>query len=225
MNRHQIISINKPKSLITEAYRNLKNNIQLYSLEKELKIIMVASAGPNEGRTLTAANLAVVMAESGKKTILIDCDQRKPNIHNFFGFSNEKGLSNILLGQMIFDEKEWVTNQNELYVIPSGPKTVNYAELLSLDKLNGFLHKLKEKFDYIIIDTPPITMVRDAEIISKYVDGCVYVVGIGEVDKKNVIQGKEMLDKVGVDIIGVVFNKTDLNSKRFFLNYYGRKNK
>ncbi|MBU3191235.1 CpsD/CapB family tyrosine-protein kinase [Clostridium bowmanii] len=225
MTKPQIISISKPKSLITEAYRNLKNNIQLSSLEKELKIIMIASAGSNEGRTLTASNLAVVMAESGKKTILIDCDQRKSNIHNLFGFSNEKGLSNILLGQMIFDEIEWVTNQNELYVIPSGPKTINYAELLSLDKLSSFLHKLKEKFDYIIIDTPPLTMVRDAQIISKYVDGCVYVVGVGEVDKKNAIQGKEILDKVSANILGVVFNKTDLNSKRFFLNYYGRKNK
>jgi len=225
MSLPKIISIIKPKSPVTEAYRNLKNNIQLSSLEKELQIIMIASAGVNEGRTITASNLAAVMAESGKKTILIDCDQRKPNIHNIFAFSNEKGLSNILLGQINFDEKEWITNQNNLYVIPSGPKTANYADLLSADKLNSFLHKLKEKFDYIIIDTPPTTMVGDAQIISKYIDGCVYVVGAGEVDKKIVVQGKENLEKVGTNILGVVFNKTDLNSKKFFQDYYGKDRK
>lgn len=225
MSLPKIISINKPKSLITEAYRNIKNNIQLLSVGKELKIIMIASAGSNEGRTLSAANIAVVMAESGKKTILIDCDQRKPSVHKLFGRSNEKGLSNILLGQIDFEEIDWATNQKNLYVISSGTKTENYAELLSFNKLNSFLQILKEKFDYIIIDTPPITMVGDAQIISKYTDGCVYVVGAGEIEKKIVIQGKEILENVGANILGVLFNKTDLNSKRFFRNYYGKENK
>ncbi|MBZ9687735.1 CpsD/CapB family tyrosine-protein kinase [Clostridium estertheticum] len=225
MDLGKVISIKNPKSPISEAYRNLKNNVQLLSLEKELKIIMIASAGSNEGRTITASNLAAVMAESGKKTILIDCDSRKPNLHNMFGVSNESGLSNILLGQVKFDEAEWVTKQENMYVLTAGIKTINQAELLSSDKLNKFLQGLKESFDYIIIDTPPVTLAGDAKIISKYADACVYVVGIGEVDKKVVMKGKEILDSVGATFLGVVFNKTDLNTKRFFKNYYGKVNK
>lgn len=213
MNLSKKIGAYRHRSKSTEDYRILKNNIQLLSVDNNVQIIMVASSGAREGRSIIASNLAKTLADSEKKTILLDCDNRNPNIHKIFRIPNEKGLTNILMGEVKFEETNYETKQKNLYVITLGDKTLNYAELLSTSRLNAFLQKLKESFDYIIIDTPPVTLIDDAQVISKYTDACIFVVAAHKIDRKSVVLGKESLEKAGANIIGVVFNRT--HNKRF----------
>lgn len=209
-NISKVIIPYKPRSRRAKEYRILKTNIQLLSIDSKVQAIMVASAGRQEGRSVIASNLAMTLADSGKKTILLDCDYKNPSICNILGILNEKGLSDILMDKIKYCEKDYITMQENLYVITSGSKTANYEELLSSSKLNKFILMLKESFNYIIIDTPPVNLTVDAQVISKYTDGCVFVVAEHTIDRKSVILAKETLEKSGVNIIGVVFNKIDV---------------
>lgn len=191
------------------AFYELKANIQFASREQGSKIIMISSAEKNDGRSTTAAYLALALAESGKKTILIDCDLRNSNIHNMFGLENDKGLVDFLSGVIDFKDAVKATKQNNLAIVTSGAVTSNYAELLVSSKFNDFLEKLKEDFDYIIIDTPPITESSDAQALSKYADGSVLVVRDGQTERKTAIKAKDILKKANANIIGVFLNKTN----------------
>ena len=190
------------------AFYELKANIQFICGDSEKKVIMIASAEENEGRSTTAAYLSLVLAESGKKTILLDCDLKKSNIHNMFDLSNDKGLTNYLSGDIKFEAAVKTTKQNNLYILTSGTKTLNYAENFVSPDFNEFILSLKKDFDYIIIDTPPLTQSADAQAISKYADGSVIVVKSGQTERKNAAKAKEILQKANTNIIGVFLNQT-----------------
>ena len=193
----------------SKAFYELKANIQFLCKGKESKVIMIASAEKNEGRSTTAAYLSSVMAESGKKTVLVDCDLQNSNLHNIFNLSNDKGLVNFLAGDIKFEAAVKTTGQKNLSIVTSGAVSLNYAELLVSSKFNEFLGALKEEFDYIIIDTSPLTQGADAQSISKYADGCVLVVKYGHTERKMAIKAKEILEKANANIIGVFLNKTN----------------
>jgi len=190
------------------AFNELKTNIQFMSQGSESKVIMVASANRNEGRTTTAAYLSIVLAKSGEKTLLIDCDQKNSTIHNIFNIQNDKGLVDILSEEIKYEEGVKPTNEEHLFVLTAGSKSSNYAKLLSSPKFNGFIQSLKERFDYIIIDTPPVNEGADAQAISKCTDGCVLVVESGQTERKSVQKAKEILQNANANIIGVFLNKT-----------------
>lgn len=217
MKEAYLISINNPMNPISEAYRTLRTNIKFSSFDKEIKSLVITSSGPSEGKSTTACNLAIVMAQTGNKTILIDCDQRKPRLHKIFELSNECGLSNILADEVEFKDAVYKTQIENLEMLPSGTKPPNPAEILSSEKMNEFLQGLKERYDSIIIDTPPIVAVTDAQLLSTYVDGCVLVIASGQTDRNAAIKAKGLLDKVGAKILGVVLNKVDTSNK----GYYG----
>ncbi|KGK89561.1 CpsD/CapB family tyrosine-protein kinase [Clostridium sp. HMP27] len=224
MNESYLISIKNPMNPISEAYRTLRTNIKFSSFDKEIKSLVITSSGPNEGKSTTACNLAIVMAQTGSKTILIDCDQRKPSIHKVFGLSNECGLSNILADEVEFKDAVYKTQIENLEMLPSGTKPPNPSEILSSEKMKRFLQRLKEKYDSIIIDTPPIVAVTDAQLLSTYVDGCILVVASGQTDRGAAMKAKGLLDKVGAKILGVVLNKVDTSNKGYYgaryYNYY-----
>lgn len=215
-----LITIYDPKSPISESYRTLRTNIQFSSTDAEIQTIVVTSSGPGEGKSTTSSNLATVMAQSGKKTLLIDCDQRKPKLHKLFEISNEKGLSDYIVGEAKFDDVINCTEQEDLYLLTSGTRPPNPAELLASSRMKQFISMLKESFDYIILDTPPVMVVTDAQILAQYCDGCVLVVSSAEVDKQAAIKSKELLDKVNAKILGVVLNKLDTNNKGYYGYYY-----
>ncbi|MCB2293937.1 CpsD/CapB family tyrosine-protein kinase [Clostridium algoriphilum] len=214
---------------MSEAYRTLRTNIEFSSFDKKIKTILITSSGPGEGKTTTSSNLAIVMAQGGSKTLLIDCDQRKPSVHRVFGFSNANGLSNILVNENEVDinvsiQKTVVPN---LHVLSSGTRPPNPAELLGSEKMKNFIEELKKTYDYIILDTPPITLVTDAQILSQYTDGCLLVISAGEAERDAVIKAKGLLEKVNAKILGVVINKMDSKKKGYY-NYqyeYGEKGK
>jgi capsular exopolysaccharide synthesis family protein len=193
-----------------EEFNELKANIQFQSANKKSKVIMISSADKNEGRSTTAAYLSKAFAQSGKKTMLVDCDLRNSNIHNLFDLKNDdRGLVNFLSGDIKFEQVLKTTKQKNLSVVTSGSKSSNYAELLVSTKFNEFLEKLKEDFDYIILDTPPLTQGADAEAISKNAEACVLVIKDGQTERKTAIKAKDILEKANANIIGVCLNKTN----------------
>lgn len=215
-----LISVNDPKSPIAESYRTLRTNIQFSSFDEKIQSIVVTSSGPGEGKSTTSSNFAIVTAQGGKKTLLVDCDQRKPKLHKLFGFSNEIGISNLLVGEADFAQAVKKTEIENLYVLTAGTRPPNPAELLASSKMQQFLKELKSEFDYIILDTPPVIMVTDAQILAQYADGCLLVVASGEADRGAAIRAKELLGKVNAKILGVVLNKIDTTGKGYYGYYY-----
>ncbi|GFR35679.1 CpsD/CapB family tyrosine-protein kinase [Thermobrachium celere] len=215
-----LVTLAKPKSPISEAYRTLRTNIQFSALDKKIKKIVITSSGPAEGKTSTALNLAITLAQNGHKTLLLDCDMRKPSIHKRMKISNLNGLSDILLGESSIEDATTNVELEHLYIITAGTKPPNPAELLSSQKMINFLNSIEEKYEYIIIDTPPVLMVTDAQILSKYADGTILVVASREAEKNGVKRAKELLEKVDANILGVVLNKLDTSKKGYYGYYY-----
>ncbi|MBU3159843.1 CpsD/CapB family tyrosine-protein kinase [Clostridium frigoris] len=227
-----LITFKEPNSPMSESYRTLRTNIQFSSFDKKIRTLLLTSSGPGEGKTTISSNLAMVMAQGGNKTLLIDCDQRKPQVHKVFGLSNEKGLSNMLVNDE--DKDEVNTNigihetvQKNLHVLTSGTRPPNPAELLGSAKMKNFIEELKKTYDYIILDTPPIILVTDAQILAQYTDGCLLVVASGESERDAAIKAKGLLEKVNAKILGTVLNKVEIKKKGYY-NYqyeYGARGK
>ncbi|WP_102399828.1 CpsD/CapB family tyrosine-protein kinase [Haloimpatiens massiliensis] len=209
-----------PKSVPAEAYRTLRTNIQYASFDKELRRILVTSSGPGEGKSTTAANLALSIAETGKSVLLIDCDLRKPSIHKKFKISNEKGVTNFLLGEVTFEQATKVY-KNKLFIMTAGTIPPNPAEMLSSNKLKNFLKKVSDQFDMVIIDSPPVMAVTDAQILSTITDGVILVITSAQTEKAMAIKAKESLKKVNANILGVVLNRIkEENGKSYGYYYY-----
>ncbi|GAA0182404.1 CpsD/CapB family tyrosine-protein kinase [Clostridium sediminicola] len=218
------------KSVAAEAFRTLRTNIQYSSIDKEIRTIMCTSAGPAEGKSSTIGNLALTLAGTDKKVLIIDCDMRKPSIHKKFRLSNATGLSDYLTGEVdLVDAIHKV--ESKLDIITSGPVPPNPAEMLSSKKMKDFMEDLKQQYDYILLDTPPVIAVTDAQVLASEVDGVVLVVASKEADKDAVVRAKELLNKVNANILGVVLNKTELRSGKGYgysyqyYYYYGENEK
>jgi capsular exopolysaccharide synthesis family protein len=221
-----------PHFPVEEAYKTLRTNIQFSSLEDKIQTIVVTSSVPGEGKTTTAINLALAIAQSGHRTILVDCDLRKSKIHELFQISNEKGLSNVLIEDATFEEAIYKDNIDvreveSLYILTAGVKTPNPSELLGSSKMQNLITLLKEEYEYIIIDTPPILLVTDAQVLSQYADGCLLVTASGKTQKDSVVRAKSQLLNVNAKILGVVLNKVNFRNKKDYYNsnYYGDRKK
>jgi len=213
----KIFILENPKSVISEAYRTLRTNIQFSSVDKELKTIVVTSSKSKEGKSSVASNLAYSFAESGKNVLLIDCDLRKPMIHRNFNISNLKGLTNILIGEKSFSEV--VSNheqRKELHILPSGPLPPNPAELLGSKRMKDFIETVRNDFDIVIFDTPPIGLVTDSAIISTIADGTIIVINVGETEIELAQHSVDLLKKVNANIIGVVLNKIPIKNNKYY---------
>lgn len=211
----------QPKSIAAESYRTLRTNIQYSSFDKEYKVIMVTSSEPGEGKSTTAGNLALCLAQGDKKVILVDCDLRKPSLHKKFKVSNIMGLSDVIIGK-----EELVTaihryNKN-LVILTSGKIPPNPSEMLSSKTMTVLLEELKNNFDYIILDTPPVQAVTDSQILSTKSDGTIIVVKAERTKKDSVENSINLLKKVNANIIGTVLNGVD-NSRNKYYYYYGEK--
>ena len=215
-----LVTSKNPKSRSAEAFRTLRTNIQFSSLDKELRSIVVTSSGPGEGKSTVMANLALTMAESGKKVILIDCDLRKPTIHKKIGITNSTGLTNILVQNVKKQECIFKTTIDNLYILTSGPIPPNPAELLGTKKMRDFIEELKGEFDLVLIDAPPVLAVTDAQILSTIADGVIFVASYGEAQKNAVVDAKLAIDKVGGKVLGIVFNKVPEAASGYYAKYY-----
>ena len=216
----RIISIKNPKSPIAEAYRGIRTSIEFSNLDKDLKVINVTSSMQNEGKSTVLANLAVSFANLDKKVLIMEGDLRNPSVHRMFNISNIKGLTDILLQNKVFADCVHCTDVKNLHVLTCGAIPPNPSEMLSSKKIRDFIESLREYYDYIFIDAPPIGIVTDAGIISTYTDGCIFVVGAGDADIEMAKVSKERLEKVGANILGVVLNKFEASGASGYYNYY-----
>lgn len=209
-----------PKSHAAEAFRTLRTNIQFSSLDDEIRTLVVTSTQPGEGKSTVISNLGIAMAQSGKKVLLMDCDLRKPTVHKKLGISNQDGLTTLLAREKKLEEVAQATDINNFYVLTSGPIPPNPAELLGSKKMKNFINELHGYFDFILLDAPPVLAVTDAQVLSTYCDGVVFVASYGQAEKQAVVRAKELIDKVGGKILGVVINKVPENSKSYYYYNY-----
>lgn len=208
----------EPKSPIAEAYRTLRTNIQFSSIDKKIKTIVVTSSGATEGKSTTAANVAASFAQMGKKVLIIDADLRKPRQHKMFDISNKSGLTNVLFDSKSYND--YIKKVDDIYVLTSGPIPPNPAEILGSSKMHKLIEQLKDHYEYIIIDTPPVSYVTDGAIMSSYSDGTLLVVATGQTDSRAAIAAKEQLDNVSANILGVVITKLPLKAKGYYKYHY-----
>lgn len=195
-----LVTLSDPHSAQSEAYRTLRTNLSFYSLDVPLKTLVVTSATPDQETAITAANLAVTMAQSGRRTVLVECDLRRPSLHIFFDLEAEPGLTNTLIGDDQLPIQE--TKVENLWVLTSGAKPPNPADLLGSRKLDQVITTLLEQVDIILFTAPPVNAVTDATVLGAKVDGVLLVVNSGQTRRDQAQRAKEILAKANVRIIG-----------------------
>ena len=219
--RAGLIAVREPRSPIVEAFRSLRTNIQFAGVDRPIRTLLVSSAGPSEGKSTVAANLAVVMAQAGLKVVIVDCDLRRPTVHKKFDMPNRAGLTDVMLQ----DPGQWngasqPTGVNNLSVVMSGSLPPNPSELLGSKRMQQFLAHLHKSCDMVIIDAPPLLPVTDALVLAPMTDGVVLVIDYGSTRIGEALQGKTQLDQSGARLLGVVMNKIPTGRRGYSYYYY-----
>jgi capsular exopolysaccharide synthesis family protein len=215
----------RPNSEVAESFRSLRTSILLSSAVKRPRTIMFTSPMPQEGKTTTCVNMAIVLAQRGGHTLLIDADLRRPGIHRAFGRPNAIGLSSVLAGlepfEKVIQNYEPLPN---LSIIPTGPIPPHPAELLGSDRMQELLTQLGRLYDHVILDSPPVNLVTDPAVLSQYMDGVFLVVRSGKTSKNALRHARDQLLQIKAPLIGLVVNDTRLNSVDYhYRSYYGHK--
>ena len=219
MNADDLVTFVTPKAIASEAFRSIRTGILLSSADHPPKTLLVTSGRKSEGKTTLATNLAVTLAQADGKTVIIDADLRRPAAHKRFQLEQSSaGLVDLLTGQKSIDDVIYQTPIENLSIIPAGPHPPNPAELVGSRKMSETLDQLSERFDYVIVDSPPILPVTDAALLSRLVDGVVLVVRGHETQKHIARDSVQRLQRVNAKILGVVINDVDLQSGDYY--YY-----
>ncbi|MDQ0196261.1 CpsD/CapB family tyrosine-protein kinase [Paenibacillus wynnii] len=220
--QRQLITLTNPRSPVSEAFRALRTNIDFSSVDERIQVIMVTSSGPEEGKSTISGNLAASYALSDKKVLLIDADLRKPTAHKTFTLSNRYGLSSLLSQQIGIEDAVQVTTIPNLSIMTSGPIPPNPAEMMASNRMTSVIQELRQRYDVIIIDTPPLLAVTDAQIVASKSDGVIMVVSYGKVKRDIAVKAKANLDRVGARMLGVVMNNVKRKaSEGYYYYYYG----
>lgn len=209
---------NEPRSVVAESYRTLRTNLQYSSFDEEYKVIVVTSSEPGEGKSTTSGNLALSLSQGDKKVALIDCDMRKPSLHKKFKVSNTRGLSDVIIGKEEITSVFQRYNEN-LVIVTSGKVPPNPSEMLSSKAMTALIEALRKVFDYVILDTPPVQAVTDAQILSTKADGTILVIRAQKTKKDSVNNAINLLKKVNANIIGTVLNGVEVSKQHYY--YYG----
>lgn len=207
-----LVAARSPRSAAAEAYRTLRTNLRFSSLDRDVRSVLVTSAGPGEGKTTVAANLGVALAESGKRVLLVDCDLRKPGLHALFGLPLAPGLSNALADDLP-DPPLRATSQPGLSVLTAGDPPPNPAEFIASARLAHLLNRLRSTVDLLVLDSPPVSVVADAAVLAPAVDGVILVVSAGRTKRELAQRAKQQLETVGARLLGAVLNNARLDKK------------
>jgi len=223
--KNNLVSLFAPKSIVAEAYRSFRTNVQFAGGKGgKAKILLFTSALVGEGKSTTISNLAISMAQVGKKTLLVDCDMRKPQLHSLFEIASDPGLSNFLANSTDFKQIVNPSGIRNLDLIPVGSLPPNPAELLNSLRFDELLKKGMEEYDLVLLDSPPIMAVTDATVLSSKVDGVFLVIKAGMTNKKACIRSKMLMEKVGANIFGIVLNRVKAGGGFGYNNYYYQSN-
>ena len=216
----ELVTVNYPRSTASESYRGIRTSILFSSAETVPQVILITGVGPQEGKTITTANLAVTMAQADSKIVILDCDMRRANVHKVFGTANDHGISNLLVGNSNMREAIHHTRIPNLDVIPCGPIPPNPSELLGSTRMKTLLNSLRKHYAHILIDSPPSIAVTDAVVLSKSVDGVILVIRAGYTAKEIIKSGIAQFGAVGTHILGAVLNGVDMSRDRYHYQYY-----
>ncbi len=217
--REALMAADEPRSPFAESLRSLRTNLEFSSIDKPLRVILVTSGGPGEGKTTLAANLGMVMAQAGKRVIVVDADLRRPKLHKFLGVNNRVGLSDVFLNHRTIQAITRPWRDSDMGVITSGSLPPNPAELLASEKMRQFIEGLKEQCDIAIIDSPPI-LVADAAVLASRVDGVLVVMNPGKTDRNSGSATFEQLRRVNARVLGVIFNRIPANRAEYYGGYH-----
>jgi succinoglycan biosynthesis transport protein ExoP len=216
----ELVTQVRPQSQMAESYRALRTSLLLSNLGAPPKVIMVTSALPQEGKTTTSINCAVVLAQKGVRVLLIDADMRRPSIHKTLGMGPHSGLSNVLTGSTTLEQA--ITRSTilpNLFVLTAGTPPPNPAELLASSNMRDKLAELREQYDHIVIDTPPSLSVTDAVVLSPRADAVVLVIRSGQTTKQALRRSRDILTQVNAKVVGVLLNAVDLSSPDYYYYY------
>lgn len=212
-----------PLSASAESYRILRTNILFALRDNPFKTLMVATARPGQGGTTTICNLAIALAQVGKRIVLIDADMRRPSLHRFFGVPNEAGLSTLLQGEGALTDAFQKTDIDNLIVIPAGPRPLNPSELLGSDAMRDLVKRLEDHCDLVLFDTPSAIVFSDAPMLASWIDAVIMVVSANQVPRGTETQTRDLLKRAKANILGVVVNKMapeNVDSCYFYSHYY-----
>jgi capsular exopolysaccharide synthesis family protein len=212
-----------PRSSVAECCRTIRTNLMFMSPEKELRLLLVTSGGPREGKSTVVIALATTMAQAGSRVIVVDTDMRRPRLHKSFGVANERGITTTILGDTTLSEVVLHTTIAGVDFLPCGPIPPNPAELLHTDNFRALIKQLGQSYDRVIFDSPPVGAVTDAVLLSSMADGVVLVVQAGATPWPAALQVKRRLTDVNARVLGVVLNDVDLDSRRsgeYYQQYY-----
>ena len=214
-----LVTLTDPRSPISEAYRTLRTNLQFVSPDKPLQTLLVTSPGPEEGKSTMLANLAVAMAQSEKKVILVDCDLRRPSLHKLFGVTHRQGLTTMMVDNKALNAPPLQeTGVAGLELLASGELPPSPSDLLGSQRMDRVLAALRERADVVLIDAPPVLAVTDAALLSTKVDGVLLVVSAGQTRRDSVQAAKAKLEQVNAHVIGAVLTNVsfDANMQRYY---------
>jgi len=203
---YELVAYNQPRSFTAESFRTLRANLQFLGAGDSLKSILLSGGMAGEGTSFIVANLGIIFAQTGQRVMIVDCDLRKPQQHLIFNVDNQIGLTSILSGFKESDEVIKNLPVTGIRVLTAGPLPANPTELLGGQKMKRLIEELKQKADVILLDTPPLTVVADAAVLSKEVDGVLLVVRSRVASHNSVLKARELLTNAKARILGAALN-------------------
>jgi succinoglycan biosynthesis transport protein ExoP len=218
--KSNLIVHNDPKSSASESYRGIRTGILFSTSSGPPRSLLITSGDTKEGKTITCSNLAIAMAQAGQRILMLDCDMRIPRLHQLFNIGNERGLSNILIGEIDWREVKTSTPIPNLEVIPSGPIPPNPADLIGSDRMRDLIKEATQEYDCILFDSSPVGAVTDPVILSRFVEGVVLVVKAGQTGRERLANSFRLLKDVQAHVLGAVLNDIDIGKDGHYYHHY-----
>ena len=214
-----LVMAESPRSAAAEAYRTLSTNIQFSSLDRDVRSLLVTSVGPDEGKSIVLANLAITMAESGRRVVMVDCDLRHPSLHRIFELADQPGLTTMILNESLAPPLQ-ATPFSNVSLVAAGPLPPNPAELISSERFTRVLATIGAEADVVLVDAPPVSAVTDATILATRVDGVLLVVDSGRTRRDPGRRAADQLQRVGARLLGAVL--TNVKAEKVQADYLGK---
>jgi len=216
----RLVTYHAPNSEEAEWFRIIRTNLLFWGVDHPFRSVAIVSALPGEGKSFITVNMAVVLAQSGKRVLLVDTDFRRPTLHKYFNISREHGLSSLFVRATTFSKAVVHTPIPDLFFLPAGPTPPNPAELLASEAMGSLCKEFSSHYDFVLFDTPPILLVSDGVVLSSHVDGAILVVRARRTRKDDAKKAIKLLEKSGSRVLGAIFNGSSVDRRYYGHEYY-----